>query len=722
MKKLIIVFAAILFCLRPEVKADEGMWIPMLVERLNYTDMQKMGLNLTPEEIYSINHSSLKDAIVIFGGGCTGEIISSEGLLITNHHCGYGSIQSVSTVENNLLTNGFWAMSKDEEIPIEGLSVKFLIKIEVATEKVLDSVTANMTEEQRSEKIQQNIEKITETAKKDNDYQIAVRSFFNGNEYYTFAYETYKDIRFVGAPPEAIGKFGSDTDNWMWPRHTGDFSMFRIYVDSSNNPAEYSENNVPYKPKYHIPISLNGFEKGDFTFVFGYPGRTQEYIPSYAIKMITQFENPARINLREKKLDIMHNSIIKSDLVRIQYASKHARVANYWKKMIGENRGIKKLDAINKKIAFENNFVKWANQTPERNIKYGQLIPEFKKLYLELTPINLAMDYLTESGFGIEIVRYAGNYSSLISTSKNKKASKEDISTLAKNLKSGAKNYFKNYQVSIDKKMLSELLKIYYNNLDRNYLPSIFNKIEDKFNADFNEYADYVFKKSFMTSEKKVDKFLDKYKSKKYRKIEKDPAYELISSFREYYYNNLQKKYNLLNAQLDSMQRIYMKAQMEMQPNKRFYPDANSTLRVHYGNIKDYYPRDAVHYKYYSTLSGIMEKEDPEIYDYVVEDKLKELYNSKDYGKYGDSDGTMHVCFTATNHTTGGNSGSPVMNAEGQLIGINFDRNWEGTMSDLMYDPDQCRNISLDIRYCLFIVDKFAGASHLVDEMTIVKD
>jgi len=723
MKKIIsLIILSGLLCFTNITNAGEGIWLPILLEQLNEVEMQEMGMKISAEDIYSINKSSLKDAIVIFGGGCTAEIISDQGLLLTNHHCGYGSIQRHSSLEHDYLTDGFWAMNHAEELPNPGLTVTLLIRMENVSLQVLKDVTENMSEAIRDSIINSHINIIKEEAIKDTHYKAKVKPFYYGNEYYLFVSETFKDIRFVGAPPSNIGKFGGDTDNWMWPRHTGDFSMFRIYVDSSNNPAEYSENNVPYKPKYHIPISLNGFEKGDFTFVFGYPGRTQEYIPSYAIKMITQFENPARINLREKKLDIMHNSIIKSDLVRIQYASKHARVANYWKKMIGENRGIKKLDAINKKIAFENNFVKWANQTPERNIKYGQLIPEFKKLYLELTPFNLAMDYLTESGFGIEIVRYAGNYSSLISTSKNKKASKEDISTLAKNLKSGAKNYFKNYQVSIDKEMLSELLKIYYNNLDRNYLPSIFNKIEDKFNADFNEYADYVFKKSFMTSEKKVDKFLDKYKSKKYRKIEKDPAYELISSFREYYYNNLQKKYNLLNAQLDSMQRIYMKAQMEMQPNKRFYPDANSTLRVHYGNIKDYYPRDAVHYKYYSTLSGIMEKEDPEIYDYVVEDKLKELYNSKDYGKYGDSDGTMHVCFTATNHTTGGNSGSPVMNAEGQLIGINFDRNWEGTMSDLMYDPDQCRNISLDIRYCLFIVDKFAGASHLVDEMTIVKD
>jgi len=723
MKKIIslIILSGLLFFTNI-TNAGEGIWLPILLEQLNETEMQEMGMKISAEDIYSINKSSLKDAIVIFGGGCTAEIISDQGLLLTNHHCGYGSIQRHSSLEHDYLTDGFWAMNHAEELPNPGLTVTLLIRMENVSLQVLKGVTENMSEATRDSIINAHINIIKEEAIKDTHYKAKVKPFYYGNEYYLFVSETFKDIRFVGAPPSNIGKFGGDTDNWMWPRHTGDFSMFRIYVDSSNSPAEYSKDNVPYKPKYHIPISLNGFEKGDFTFVFGYPGRTQEYIPSYAIKMITQFENPARINLREKKLDIMHNSIIKSDLVRIQYASKHARVANYWKKMIGENRGIKKLNAINKKVAFENNFVKWANQTPERNKKYGQLIPEFKKLYLELTPINLAMDYLTESGFGVEIVRYAGNYSRLITTSKIKDVSKEDISTLAKDLKSGAKNYFKNYQVSIDKKMLSELLKIYYNNLDRNYLPSIFNKIENKFNADFEKYADFVFKKSFMTSEKKVDKFLDKYKSKKFRKIEKDPAYELISSFREYYYNNLQKKYILLNAQIDSMQRIYMKAQMEMQPNKRFYPDANSTLRVHYGNIKDYYPRDAVHYKYFSTLSGIMEKEDPEIYDYVVEDKLKELYNSKNYGKYGDSDGTMHVCFTATNHTTGGNSGSPVMNAEGQLIGINFDRNWEGTMSDLMYDPDQCRNISLDIRYCLFIVDKFAGASHLVDEMTIVKD
>ena len=702
--------------------AGEGMWIPLLLEQLNEAEMQEMGMEISAEDIYSINHSSLKDAIVIFGRGCTAEIISDEGLLLTNHHCGFGSIQRHSSLEHDYLTDGFWAMEHSEELSNPGLTVTMLVRMEDVTLQVLEGVNDDMTEAKRDSIINDHIKKIKEEAVKDTHYQAKVKPFYYGNEYYLFVSETFKDIRLVGAPPSNIGKFGGDTDNWMWPRHTGDFSMFRIYVDSSNNPAEYSENNVPYKPKYHIPISLNGFEKGDFTFVFGYPGRTQEYLPSFAIKMITQVENPARINLREKRLEIMQKSINKSDLVRIQYASKYAGVSNYWKKMIGENRGIKKLDAINKKVEFENNFVKWADETPERNKKYGNLIPEFEKIYSELTPIKLAMDYLIEAGFGLEIVRYAGGYAKLIKASKDKEISKEDIASIVENLRSGAENHFKNYQLNIDKETLSELLKIYYNNLNKKYLPSIFNKIEEKFDADFDKYADYVFKKSFMTSEKKVDKFLDKYKARKYRKINKDPAYKLISNFREYYYNNLSQKVFILNAQLDSMQRIYMKAQMEMQTNKRFYPDANSTLRVHYGKIDDYYPRDAVHYKYYSTLSGILEKEDPEIYDYVVEEKLKELYQNKDYGKYGDSDGTMHVCFTATNHTTGGNSGSPVMNGEGQLIGINFDRNWEGTMSDLMYDPDQCRNISLDIRYCLFIIDKFAGASHLVDEMTIVKD
>lgn len=701
--------------------AGEGIWLPILLEQLNEAEMQEMGMKISAEDIYSVNHSSLKDAIVRFGGGCTAEIISDQGLLLTNHHCGYGSIQRHSTLEHDYLTDGFWAMNRSEELANPGLKATMLVRMEDVSRKVLKGVKENFTEAKRDSIINKNIDTIVEEAVKDTHYEAQVKAFYYGNEYYLFVTETFKDLRFVGAPPSNIGKFGGDTDNWMWPRHTGDFSLFRIYADSNNKPAEYSENNVPYKPKYHIPISLNGVKKGDFTFVFGYPGRTQEYLPSYAIKMITQVENPARINLREKRLDIMQKSINKSDLVRIQYASKYARVSNYWKKMIGENRGIDKLNAIDKKIEFEKRFVDWANKTPKRAEKYGNLIPEFEKTYSKLTPVKLAMDYLIEAGLGIEIVRYAGNYSKLITMSKSKETTDEEINSTIEKLHSSAENYFKNYQLNIDKETLTELLKIYYNNLDKNYLPSIFNKIQDKFDADFYKYSDYVFTKSFMTSKNQVDKFLDKYKARKYRKIEKDPAYELISSFRNYYYDNLWKKNSALNAKLDSMQRIYMKAQMEMQSEKRFYPDANSTLRVHYGHIDDYYPRDAVHYKYYTTLTGIMEKEDPDIYDYVVEDKLKELYNNKDYGKYRDTDGTMHVCFTATNHTTGGNSGSPVMNAEGQLIGINFDRNWEGTMSDLMYDPDQCRNISLDIRYCLFIIDKFAGAGHLVDEMTIVK-
>ena len=719
--KFYVLIFALIFGFNIKIKADEGMWIPILLEQLNESEMQDMGMKLSAEDIYSINHSSLKDAIVRFGYGCTAEIISDEGLILTNHHCGYGSIQSHSTLEHDYLTDGFWAMNRSEELPNPGLTVTMLIRMEDVTDKILEGVNDGMTMAVRDSIIKSHIKTIEIDAIDSTGYSARVRPFYYGNEYYLFITETFKDIRLVGAPPSNIGKFGGDTDNWMWPRHTGDFSIFRIYVDKDNKPADYSEDNVPYKPKYHIPVSLNGIEKGDFTFVFGYPGRTQEYLPSHAIEMITKVRNPAKIKLRQKRIDIMEKAINQDDLVRLQYSAKSAGVANYWKKMIGENRGINKLDALNKKREFENKFQKWANSNPELKKKYGSLLTAFEKIYKQLAPLELAGDYLMEAGFGVEIIRFADRFKNLVKKSKNKPVNTDEINTLVEQYQSSAKRYFKNYYLPIDKEVLENLLEIYRNDLNKKYLPPIFNTIETKFKNNFPEYADYVFKKSFMTSEEKVNKFLDNYKVSKYKKIEKDPAYKLAISIGEFYSNKLKPEISNLNKQLDSLQRLYMKAQMEMQPGKRFYPDANSTLRIHYGKVNDYQPRDAVSYGYYTSLEGIMEKEDPAIYDYVVEEKLKKLYKNKDYGKYGDKDGTMHVCFTGTNHTTGGNSGSPVLNAEGQLIGINFDRNWEGTMSDLIYDPDQCRNITLDIRYCLFIIDKFAGAGHLVEEMTIVE-
>ncbi len=715
MKKLLSLFLILLF-LSSQVRSDEGMWIPLFLGELNEAQMQAMGMKITADDIYSVNHASLKDAIVIFGGGCTGEVVSDQGLLLTNHHCGFRSIQRHSSIEHDYLTNGFWAMEKADELPNPGLTVTFLVRMEEVTLQVLDSVTPDMSEAERNEIIKRHINSIKEEAVKDTHYKAVVKPFFQGNRYFLFVNEIFEDIRLVGAPPSNIGKFGGDTDNWMWPRHTGDFSVFRIYADKDNNPAKYSEDNVPYKPKKHLSISLDGINEGDFTFIFGYPGSTEEYIPSYAVDMTVNTVNPVRISLRGQRLDIIKKYMNESPEIRIQYAAKQAGISNGWKKWIGENRGIKRLHGIEKKQAFEQEFQTWAESSG--NNSYTTLLSSFEDTYRKLNPLEKNLYYIVEAGLGIEIIKYANSFSGLINVSKSENTEKLDKTV--ERYKKSAVSHFKDYQEVIDKEVFAVLFKSYYENVNKNEIPEDILKQINKYKEDFEKFADDVFKKSLFANKSRVVDLLDNYKTSQYKKIEKDPAYKIASAFIKQYRKNYYPRINKLNSKLDSLMRIYMKAQMEMQPNKLFYPDANFTLRVAYGNIMGYSPADAIEYNYFTTLEGIMEKEDPDIYDYVVEDKLKELYNNKDYGVCGDN-GRMQVCFIANNHTTGGNSGSPVLDANGNLIGINFDRCWEGTMSDIMYDPDESRNIMLDIRYCLFIIDKFAGAGHLVDEMTIVK-
>lgn len=698
------------------VMAGEGMWIPMLLQQMNEKEMQEMGLKLTAEDIYSVNHSSLKDAILLFGRGCTAEIISSEGLLLTNHHCGFGQIQKHSTVEHDYLTDGFWAMNKGEELVNPGLTATLLVRMEEVTKGVLDGVTDDMTEKVRHELIAQNSKKLINELEKDSVYQGAIKPFFNGNQYYMMVTETFRDIRLVGAPPSNIGKFGGDTDNWMWPRHTGDFSLFRIYVGKDGKPAEYAEDNVPYEPKFYFPISIAGVEEDDFTFVFGYPARTSEYLPSYAIEMITEVQNPQKIKLRGTRLDIFGKYAEKDPQVRIQYASKDAGVANYWKKMIGESGGIKRMKGIERKEAYETEFQQWAN-----NNGYSQLLPTFKQVYTELTPLNVATDYLMEAGLAIELVSYANKFSKLATLSEMKPENADQLNKEKQTLLGSTKSFFKDYYQPIDEEVMVALLKIYDENLDPLYKPAFFKEIHKKYKGDYAAYTAEVFKKSMFDKQEEVTAFVENYQPKDLKKLQKDPAFKMAGEMMNLYNMKIKQQRVALNNTLDSLQRLYMKAQMEMEPDARFYPDANFTLRVTYGNVDGFSPKDAVYYEHFTTLEGIMQKENPDVYDYVVEEKLKELYRNKDYGRYADKDGQLHVAFAASNHTTGGNSGSPVLNAEGQLVGVNFDRCWEGTMSDLMYDPEMCRNISLDIRYFLFIVDKFAGAGYLVDEMTLVE-
>ncbi len=719
-KKSIFIVLSIIFLAFSHLKADEGMWIPLLLKKYNIEDMKKKGFKLKAEDIYSINKASMKDAVMIFGGGCTGELISDQGLLITNHHCGFGAIQSHSSLDHDYLTDGFWAMNKSEELPNERLSVTFLVRMTDVSNEVFVGITDDTPENKRKSVIEQNIIKIKKKAIEGTNYKASVKPFFFGNQYFLFVQEVYTDVRLVGAPPSSIGKFGGDTDNWMWPRHTGDFSLFRIYADKNNKPAEYSESNVPFKPKKHFPISVKGVKKGDFTMVFGYPGRTQEYLTSYAVDMITNKSNPHKIAIRQSIIDIMSTAMEKDKGVRIKYASKYAGVSNAWKKWIGESRGLKRLNAVSKKEKIESELTKWIKSDKIRAKKYGHLLSEYKKLYQELEPLQLADDYFNESIWRMESVRMSNRIALLVRNGAMYKQSEVDA------LKKYSKRFFKDYEIEVDKKIFRSLIEKYYDYAGKKYRPEFMKFISEMKNLKFSKeitldlYTELYFRNTFYLNQEKLDKFLNEYSAEKANEIKKAPAYQFYRNFVNMYLTKVNRYSEKIHTQISKLNRVYMKALMEADTAKVFYPDANFTLRVAFGKVDDYYPKDGVKYKHYTTLKGIIEKDNPDIYDYDVPDKLKELYKNRDFGQY-EENGEMHVCFTASNHTTGGNSGSPVINGNGELIGVNFDRNWEGTMSDIMYDPDQCRNITLDIRYALFIIDKFAGAKHLIEEMTIIK-
>ncbi|MBU1011591.1 MAG: S46 family peptidase [Bacteroidetes bacterium] len=714
MKKLFLTLF-IAFLSFASLNAEEGMWIPSLLQKLNEREMIDLGMRITAKDIYDINHSSLKDAIVHIGG-CSAEVISDQGLLITNHHCGYSRIQQHSTLEHDYLTDGFWAMNKSEELPNPGMFARFLIRIDEVTIDVLKGVEKSMTEDARDSIIKKNIKDITAKMEKESGYEVSIKPFYYGNQYFMFLTETYKDVRLVGAPPSNIGKFGGDTDNWMWPRHTGDFSIFRIYAGKDNKPADYSKDNVPYKPKYHIPISLKGADVGDFTFVFGYPGRTDEYIPSFGLDLTANVVNPVIIDVRTQRLNIFNKYVEQDPLVRIKYASKSYGVSNAWKKWIGANKGIVRNEVVGKKQAYEQEFIKWANSSPQLKAEYGDLIPQFEGIYARLKSYKKAATYISEAAYGVELIKFVSDFKSLIEIDEQSKFDK----ALAKKQEDVVK-FFKDYHQPIDREVFEKIIGMYQQGCDKEFLPDFFSTIQSKYKGNIGKYADYIFAKSIFASESVLSEFLKNAVFGKLDKLKNDPAYKLAEDLAKLDDGKLKPEITKLENQLARLQRVYMLAQMEMQPNKRFYPDANSTLRISYGKVKPFDPIDGVAYKHFTTMAGIMEKEDPNIYDYVVEAKLKSLYKNKDYGPYADKDGSMHVCFIATNHTSGGNSGSPILNADGHLLGLNFDRVWEGTMSDFYYDPEFCRNISVDIRYCLFIIDKFAGAGHLVEEMTIVE-
>ncbi|WP_242919135.1 S46 family peptidase [Pontibacter liquoris] len=721
-KHLIALFAATCLSLSSTVaRPDEGMWLPMLLKQLNESEMQKKGMRLTADDIYSVNQSSLKDAIVSFGGFCTGEMISSEGLLLTNHHCGYGSVQEHSSVEHDYLTNGFWAMDKAQELPNPGLTATFIVRMEDVTKQLLAGTANAKTEAEREAIVQRNMAQVRKAATAGTHYEAVIKPYYYGNEYYMYITETFKDVRLVGAPPSSIGKFGGDTDNWMWPRHTGDFSLFRVYAGPDNAPAEYSPSNKPYKPRHHLPISLSGIKEGDFTLIFGFPGRTNEYLTSQAVKEIYEVSNPAKIKIRETKLNILDKDMKASDAIRIQYAAKYASIANYWKKWIGENRGIKKAKAIATKQQLEEQFARWIAADPARQQPYGSLLADFAKNYNALNGITISRDYYTEAANGIELLKFANTFIGLQELLEAK-APQQDINAMADKLEKSAPAFYKDYSAPTDQKVFAALLDLYYTGLDKQWHPAALDAAHDTYKGDFGKYAAAVYSKSLFTSEAGVKKALSAIRAGKKDVLAKDPAYQLSSNITTHYRNSVLPTYNQVNENLNLLYRTYMAGLREMQKDKTFYPDANSTLRVAYGLVEPFEPVDGVQYKYYTTLEGIIEKaETGAAEDYAIPAKLKELYLKKDYGPYG-VNGQMPVAFIASNHTTGGNSGSPVINANGQLIGTNFDRNWEGTMSDIVYNPDQVRNIAVDARYMLFIVDKFAGAGHLVKEMTLITD
>lgn len=690
------IFKFLLLFITIQATAQQGgMWIPSLLEGMNETEMTALGSKMTAKDIYDVNNSSLKDAIVHFNGGCTAEIISDKGLLLTNHHCGYGEIQSHSSLENDYLKDGFWAMSLDEELPNKDLYVEFIVRIEDVTTKVFNGVIETMTEAEKQSLITKNSNALQKLVTKETWQDTKVKSFYNGNQFFLFITERYNDIRLVGAPPTSIGKFGSDTDNWVFPRHTGDFSMFRIYADKNNKPAEYSKDNVPFTPKHHLPISLDGIEEGDFTMVFGFPGRTDEYLPAVAIEHITKEYNPTNIAIREAALKVIDASMKTSDAVRIKYASKQARIANAWKKWIGENLGIKKSNAISERKAFEATFTK-ALKEKGLEEKYGFILPEFDKLYKDFGPINIKRRNFIEvflvTNELMQITFRAYQFEQA-ATSRPELYEKAKI-----NLENTLKGILKNYDVTVDKGVFENVMPLYQpNNVD----PTIY-------------------KTSALTSLDSALKLLNGTPEEVIKALNNDTAYKYAKPMITEFYNSINSEYVAKNTPITALQKQYMGALMTALPEARYFPDANSTLRVTYGQVRGYAPRDAVYYQPVSYLDGVIEKYVPGDYEFDVPQKLRDLYDAKDYGNYADKNGKVPVCFLGTNHTTGGNSGSPAIDANGNLVGLNFDRVWEGTMSDMNYDPEICRNIMVDARYVLFIVDKYAGATHLIDEMTLV--
>ncbi|MBK8608774.1 MAG: S46 family peptidase [Chitinophagaceae bacterium] len=697
--------------------AEEGMWLPQLLQSMNEKDMKRMGMKINASDIYNINRGSLKDAIVSFGGFCTAEVISDKGLLLTNHHCGFDAIQTHSSLQNNYIKNGFWAYNNGQELKNEGLFATFIVRIEDVTKAVLSGLRDDLSEKERQGLIDKNMAALKQMVKKESYQDILIRSFFEANKYYLFVTETYRDVRLVGAPPSSIGNYGKDTDNWMWPRHTGDFSMFRIYAGKNNKPAAYSPDNVPYQPKRSLQISLDGVKEGDFTMVFGFPGRTNEYLHSSAIEQTVRVNDPAKVGIRTKALQVIDGFMRSDETIGIQYAKKYANISNAWKKWQGEILGLTKSNAVQKRKEMEDGFEKIVLSKPELNVAYVGLLNNLKTAYDKIEPYGFARDYFSEITSKIEILGFANQLKAVVNAyEKNGEAGYAEAKTKAiKRLEDD----YGDYSVAVDKKLFEVLMDMYVADQKDNYVSPFFKSLLKQNNNNYAKTADAVFSQSKVYDSKKLQTLLTGSAKDVTEAITNDMAYQLILDMQETFSKEVAGNLNALQAEINQLQRIYMKAQMDVFTKKAFYPDANSTLRVTYGNVKDYQPRDGVKYEFQSYMEGVMEKYVPGDYEFDLPKKMIDLYNKKDFGRWG-VNGRQPVCFIAANHTTGGNSGSPALDAYGNLVGLNFDRVWEGTMSDINYDPSICRNIMVDIRYVMFIVDKYAEAKNLIAEMKFV--
>ena len=702
--------------LAPTSQAQEGMWLMHTLEEINEESMQNSGFRLDADDIYDINNASLKDAIIrLNGGSCTAEVISSQGLVLTNHHCAYGAIQGFSSPENDYLTDGFFALSKDQEMNIEGFEVSFLVRIDDITDRILANVTNEMSEDERTQAIQTTQNEInTEYAEGDvHGYQYEVKSFYYGNEFYMFIYNTYRDIRLVGAPPESVGKYGGDTDNWMWPRHTGDFSMLRIYADADNKPADYSESNVPYTPKRHLKISMDGVDQGDFSMVMGYPGSTDRFLSSWGIEQALALYNPSVVDVRDLKLRTMKEHMDEDLGVRIQYAAKYAQTANYWKYYIGQSKGLKALNVQGQKEAIEARFSAWATSSPELEAEYGEALNLIEAYYVATDATAKADVYALEAGLiGSDITLFAVRFGRTAPGLFSGDA--DQIAATKARLSGLCDDFFKDYDMATDRDLFINLMTKYQTDISPENLPSFFENVDNKYKGSIDRYATKMYEKSFLVNEESARNFIANPSEKA---LNKDLAVNAAMSILETYFGSMESE---AQAKYDRGYRLFVKGLREMQPNKAFYPDANSTMRCTYGPVGDYSPADAVQYDFVTTANGILQKMDNTDPEFVVPARLEELLKARDYGQYVDESGELVICFLHGTDITGGNSGSPVMNANGDLIGLAFDGNWEAMSGDIAFEPALQRTISVDIRYVLWIVDKFAGATNIIDELDLV--